>query len=319
MKKNNLKISVVIPAHNEEEDISRALESVLASKYANKEIIVVNDGSTDKTPDIVKSFIKSDKSIKLINFKKGHSAAFARNRGAENAKGEILVFLDADTSVNPEFLKIVSNDFDKFDIQGIGNPKRNAYTNLLSRLVALLARPPKGAQEKSKKRIVSKYIGFNTFIISRKTFLDVGMYDEDIFYYEDEDLGRRFFQKGYKALWEPNAIFHSYQPSSLRDVYRQCAWSGKGIANMTKGIRKTKEIAYSFFKLCFILFPFLVLYLNKVLGSTLISLAFILTYLYAFRASKEFFYSILMVPVMYLRNIFEFYAILKFSILRFKK
>jgi glycosyltransferase involved in cell wall biosynthesis len=319
MKTKIPKISVIIPAHNEEGDIARALDSVILNNYDSKEIIVVNDGSTDKTEEIAKKYSMNHKFIKLINYKEGHSAAFARNRGAEKAKGDILVFLDADTSINSEFLKIISEDFDKFEIQGIGNPKRNSYTNLLSRLVALLARPPKGVQERSKKRVVSKYIGFNTFIISRKIFLDIGKYDEKIFYYEDEDLSRKFFKYGNKGLWEPKALFYSYQPSSWRDVYRQCAWSGKGIANMVELPRKMKEIGYSLFKLLFIISPFIVLFFDKFLGLGLISLAYILTYFYALRSSKELFYSILMVPLMYLRNIFEFYAIFKFLILGLKK
>ena len=54
MKTKNPKISVIIPAHNEEDLIGRSIDSVLANKFENKEIIVVNDGSTDKTSQIVK-------------------------------------------------------------------------------------------------------------------------------------------------------------------------------------------------------------------------------------------------------------------------
>lgn len=99
------KFSVIIPAHNEEDVIERAIKSILNQTYQNFEIIISNDGSTDKTKEIVENLIKKDKRIKILNQDKGHSAAFARNWGAEKAKGEILIFLDADTFISTNALE----------------------------------------------------------------------------------------------------------------------------------------------------------------------------------------------------------------------
>lgn len=82
-----LKISVVIPARNEEDVIERSVRSLLNQTVKPYEIIVVNDGSTDATREIVEKLGKEEGRVKLINFDRGHSAAFARNRGRRLQEG----------------------------------------------------------------------------------------------------------------------------------------------------------------------------------------------------------------------------------------
>lgn len=91
-------ISIIIPAYNEGKYINRCLESLLAQSYKSIEIIVIDDGSSDRTPDIVKKY-----PVRL--FKKNHGGpGAARNFGAIKAKGSILVFLDADMEFPEEFI-----------------------------------------------------------------------------------------------------------------------------------------------------------------------------------------------------------------------
>lgn len=100
-------VSICIPAYNEEKNISETLDSVLNLDYPkNKmEIIVVNDGSSDNTEDIVKKAIKDSKGrIKLLNQENGGKAV-AMNHGLQIAKGEFFVSLDADSTVSPNALK----------------------------------------------------------------------------------------------------------------------------------------------------------------------------------------------------------------------
>ena len=86
-------ISVVIPLYNKEKYIKRAIESVLNQTFQKFEIIVVNDGSTDKSAEIVQNI--KDPRIRLINQKNAGVSA-ARNRGIQEAKYEYIAFLDAD-------------------------------------------------------------------------------------------------------------------------------------------------------------------------------------------------------------------------------
>lgn len=94
-------ISVIIPAYNAEKYIARAIEGVMAQTLPATEIIVVNDGSKDGT---LKQLAKFGDAIKVINVLNG-GAAYARNTGIQQAKGELIAFLDADDFWYPEKLE----------------------------------------------------------------------------------------------------------------------------------------------------------------------------------------------------------------------
>ena len=95
-------ISVVIPLYNKEAIIKKSIESVLTQDYDDFEVVVVNDGSTDRSAEIVKSI--SDSRITLIEQKNG-GPGNARNTGVKNANGEWILFLDADDELLPGALK----------------------------------------------------------------------------------------------------------------------------------------------------------------------------------------------------------------------
>ena len=95
-------ISVVIPLYNKEAIIKKSLESVLTQDYDDFEVVVVNDGSTDKSVEIVKSI--QDTRITLIEQENGGPSK-ARNTGVKNARGEWILFLDADDELLPGALK----------------------------------------------------------------------------------------------------------------------------------------------------------------------------------------------------------------------
>ncbi|MBU0636705.1 glycosyltransferase [Patescibacteria group bacterium] len=99
---NKLKISVIIPTYNSARYIKEAIDSVLTQTLLPFEIIVINDGSTDNTEQIIASYIELGKIIYIK--KKNNGTASARNVGIKNAKGELIAFLDADDVWLPEKL-----------------------------------------------------------------------------------------------------------------------------------------------------------------------------------------------------------------------
>ena len=103
---NKEKVSVIIPAYNAEPFIERAIDSVLSQTYKNVEIIVINDGSTDKTEQKVKAYIEKYENIKLISTENG-GVCRARNIGIETASGEYISFLDADDELLPDALEVM--------------------------------------------------------------------------------------------------------------------------------------------------------------------------------------------------------------------
>lgn len=111
MLKNNPTISVVIPLFNKYNSIARSIKSVLRQSYNNFEILVINDGSTDNSELVVKTF--DDHRIKLIE-QVNSGVSSARNKGIEHASGDYVAFLDADDYWDEDLLSSFVNDYYSF-------------------------------------------------------------------------------------------------------------------------------------------------------------------------------------------------------------
>ena len=98
---NNKLISIVVAVYNVEKYISACIDSLLAQNYANVEIILVDDGSTDHSGEICDSYSKRDKRIKVIHKENGGLSS-ARNVGIEMANGSLIGFVDGDDTVEKE-------------------------------------------------------------------------------------------------------------------------------------------------------------------------------------------------------------------------
>jgi teichuronic acid biosynthesis glycosyltransferase TuaG len=89
-------VSVVTPAYNSSTSLSQTIESVLSQSYTNLEYLIVDDGSSDTTSDIILKYSCVDKRIRSIHFEKNQGVSNARNKAIEMAKGKYLSFLDSD-------------------------------------------------------------------------------------------------------------------------------------------------------------------------------------------------------------------------------
>lgn len=97
-------ITIMIPAYNAEKYIGRCLESLKNQTYKDIEIVIVNDGSKDKTQSICEEYVRKDSRFRLINQKNGGEGT-ARNVGIREAKGQYLCFVDADDYVETDFIE----------------------------------------------------------------------------------------------------------------------------------------------------------------------------------------------------------------------
>lgn len=97
-----MNLSVIVPAYNAEKTISRCLESICSQVEESiiREIIVINDGSSDNTEKIVESYVNKNPKVRLINKQNG-GVSSARNIGIEAAKGDLIMFVDADDQLTP--------------------------------------------------------------------------------------------------------------------------------------------------------------------------------------------------------------------------
>lgn len=128
------KISVVVPVYNVEKLLQRCLNSLINQSLHDIEIICINDGSTDKSLEILKSFANKDKRITVID-KQNEGLSVARNVGLEKAQGEFVAFLDSDDWVDLDFYEklynsAVNNNAD-IAVAGIIRTKTNKKTFIL--------------------------------------------------------------------------------------------------------------------------------------------------------------------------------------------
>lgn len=127
------KISVVIPLYNKEKHIARAISSVLSQTCVPFEIIVVDDGSTDRGTEVVESI--GDARIRLIRKPNG-GVSSARNRGIEEAQGELIAFLDSDDAWKPEFLESILRLRSRFPRAGAYGTAYETFDGKVYRSVA---------------------------------------------------------------------------------------------------------------------------------------------------------------------------------------
>ncbi|WP_343554094.1 glycosyltransferase family A protein [Pantoea sp.] len=109
--------SLIIPVYNAQKTIKRTLLSVLNQTYNNHEVIVVNDGSSDLTPNIVAEFSAYSQVTVINQINAGVSAA--RNSGIKQARGEYVLFLDADDWVDDNFLMIFKQNLDAWPAESV--------------------------------------------------------------------------------------------------------------------------------------------------------------------------------------------------------
>lgn len=119
-------VSVVIPLYNKEQSIARTLDSVLAQTYTDYECIIVNDGSTDRSADVVTSWLQQHSQYTIhftLYTKENGGVSSARNRGVQEAKGDYIAFLDGDdlweSHYIDEMMKLV-NAYPDAAIYGLG-------------------------------------------------------------------------------------------------------------------------------------------------------------------------------------------------------
>lgn len=185
---------MIVPTYNNEQIIERCVESLLAIEYPEKEIIFVDDGSTDGTVEVIRKMGGN-----VIEIEHGGPAK-ARNVGVKNSTGDIVVFLDSDCIVRPRWLWGFVDRFTD-DIGVVGGSLKPASLDRVSEVFEQYRRDRLyGKKEKIIKVLPSCNMG-----VKREVLDAVGGFDEDFKYAstEDYDLCLRIVDKGYKILFVP--------------------------------------------------------------------------------------------------------------------
>lgn len=110
-----MKYSIIVPAYNTEKYIDKCLNSIFSNTYKNFEVIIVNDGSTDKTENIINKYIKKYDNIIYIK-QKNMGLSMARNNGIKKATGDYLLFIDSDDYVEENLLENINKNIGDLDV-----------------------------------------------------------------------------------------------------------------------------------------------------------------------------------------------------------
>lgn len=216
MKSKKPLLSVVIPTYNEEKDISDCIQSLLVQTYPRVEIIVVDDGSSDKTREIIKRF----KKVRLIEGEH-RGPGFSRNKGARLARGEILVFVDADMF------------FDKTYLENLTRPIREGST-LGTEEKTQIASNPENIWSKcwgSYAKENAGNLGHIFRALLKSKFFEWGGFDPKYGYADDMTF---YFKFNARSTIASDAFCYHKNPETLRDVYKQSRWIGASLGNNWK-------------------------------------------------------------------------------------
>ncbi len=110
------KISVIVPAYNAEKSIEKCVRSILNQTYKDLEVIVINDGSTDNTIDILGKLKKTDKRLKVFSIENG-GVSHARNFGIDNATGDYITFVDSDDYIDSDMYKCLIDITNRYNVK----------------------------------------------------------------------------------------------------------------------------------------------------------------------------------------------------------
>ncbi len=243
-KNNQPLVSIIVSVRNEEQTIERCMQSLVAQTYKRTQIIVIDDESDDKTPQIVQKFPVEYYRIKHL---KGIAAARPRKFGFEKVNGTIIFFPEADAYYDRQFIERCISHFQNEDIGGVFGCMRMWSQNntIMARIRKLNYRfyemNPKIVREKAAKGLIAAW-----FI--RKDILDqIGGIDDSM-YGEDTIWTRDMLELGYKLEYEPSALWWHNLPDTLRkSVHHQynmgklsaktTTANAKGQSKFTKYIR----------------------------------------------------------------------------------
>lgn len=206
--KSPILVSIVIPCYNDYLYIEEAFKSAINQTYNNTEVILVDDGSNQKTKNIISTF--NDTKLKVIT-QENRGLSAARNFGIENAKGEFILLHDADDKFDPTFIEKALPYFYDEKCGAVTCWGRKFFEDEL-----LGEFRPKGG---SLKNFLFKNSAVGTSLLRKTCWKDIGGYDENMkLGYEDWEFYIRLTQKHTIAVIPEILFFYRQGQNSMRKV-----------------------------------------------------------------------------------------------------
>jgi len=214
-------VTVLIPAFNEERVIERSVRRVLESRDVAVEVIVIDDGSKDRTSDIVATAFADEPRVRLLRLANGGKAR-ALNRGLELVRGEVVIALDADTQFEPTTIARLARWFVDKRIGAVaGNAKVGNRVNLVTRWQALEYITAQNLERRALARLDAMTVVPGAVGAWRiEAIRSVGGYPPDTLA-EDQDLTIAIQRAGWKVHYDQYAIAWTEAPESVKALAKQ--------------------------------------------------------------------------------------------------
>lgn len=231
-------VSVLIPCFNEEKVIAASVARILQSDWKNLEVLVLDDGSKDRTAQQVRDHFADDPRVTLLSFENGGKAR-AVNRGLAMAKGEYVVALDADTLFPPETIGRLARWFQDEDVGAVaGNAIVGNRVNIVTRWQALEYVTAQNLERRALSALGAVTVVPGAVGAWRKRVLDdLGGYPSDTLA-EDQDLTIACQRAGWKVAFDPEARAYTEAPDTVGGLLKQrfrwsfgtlqCVWKHRG-------------------------------------------------------------------------------------------
>lgn len=216
---NYPQVSIVITNYNGEEHLEECLNSLKEIEYINYEVILLDNASHDNSIELARDIYPE---IRIVSLDKNYGFAGGTNKGAENAKGEFVVFLNNDTKVEKKWLIELVNAAKTYGEDNIYSSKVLFYDppHNINTIGGIITPMGNGLDIHFLKPDLDKYnkMGYVgspsgcSMLIKKSIFEEMGGFDKDYFaYLEDVDFGWRCWLRGYKTYYIPTSIvYHKY-------------------------------------------------------------------------------------------------------------
>ncbi len=221
-------VSVIVPAYNEGAVLDRCIRSILACAYPFKELILVDDGSTDDTLAIMRRYEHHPRVTVIAKSNGGKASAL--NAGLRQARGEVLFFVDADGLFREDTIHAMLAGFEDATVGAVcGNDAPVNLDRIQTRLLCLLSHVGTGFVRRALSTInCLPIVSGNIGAFRREALERAGPFREGCIG-EDLELTWRIHRAGYRVMFQPRALVYAESPSTLRGLWKQRVRWARGL------------------------------------------------------------------------------------------
>jgi GT2 family glycosyltransferase len=223
-----LSASVVITAYNEAETIEACIESVLRQTFTDFELLVIDDGSSDGTLELLQKY--DDPRIRVYSFEENCGVSSARNKGIDAGCGRVVIFIDADAVAFEGWLEYLLEPFTETAVACVGGPDvAPAGDGVFALSLDFTLRSLIATGNVRRQTVLARYSPAGCNLAIRRSVLEeVGLFDQRLNSRgEEKELEQRIRRRGYQIRYAPKASIWHHRRATLRSFWSQTYLSGR--------------------------------------------------------------------------------------------